>query len=94
MANKDLIFLKNAIRDAQGKKTRVWYSKGSYTERSGIPQSTITISAKDYGGVIPKQLKPINETDIMTDYFAKDKARIKKGSKYYKDVDKLLKKWG
>lgn len=90
---KDLTFLKNAIKDAQGKKTRVWYRQGGYTEISGIPQSTITISAKDYSGKIPRQLKPINETDIMTDYFAKDKARVKKGSKYFKQVEALLKKW-
>lgn len=93
MKKNNLTFLKNAIKDAQGKKTRVWYSQGNYTKQSGIPQSTITISAKDYGAMIPSQLRPKNESDIMTDYFAKDKARIKKGSKYFKDVEKLLKKW-
>lgn len=91
--NKDLTFLKNAIKDAQGKKTRVWYSQGNYTKISGIPESTITIYAKDYSGRIPKQLRPINESDIMTDYFATDTARVKKGNKYFKDIEKLLKKW-
>ena len=91
MAKEDLTFLKNAIKDAQGKKTRVWYSQGNYTKRSGLPEGTITIYAKDWSGKIPKQLQPKNDTDIMTDYFAKDKARIKPRSKYYNQVLKLLK---
>lgn len=91
--NKDLIFLKNAIKDAQGKKIRVWYNQGNYTRQSGLPQKTITIYAKDWHGRIPKQLRPENDTDVMTDYFAKDRARIKPKSKYFKQVEKLLKKW-
>jgi len=90
---KDLTFLKNAIKDIQGKKTRVWYSRGSYTKESGLPKGTITIYAKDWSGNIPKQLSPTNETDIMTDYFAKDRARIKPNNKYFKKINALLKKW-
>lgn len=95
MANKDLRFLKNAIKDLQtGKKTRVWYSQGNYTKESGLPKNTITIYAKDWDGKIPRQLKPENDTDIMTDYFAKDRARVKPSNKYFKEVEALLKKWG
>lgn len=90
---KDLKFLKNAIKDLQGKRHRVHYSQGNYTKESGLPQKTITIYAKDYGA-LPKQLKPVNESDLMTDYFEKDRARIKPNSKYFKEVEKLLKKWG
>lgn len=89
--NNDLKFLKHAIRSKSGKKTKVRYSQGIYTKESGLPKGTITIYAKDYGGILPKELKPINETDIMTDLFCKDIARVKPKSKYYKQVLKLLK---
>lgn len=91
--NKDLTFLKNAIKDKQGKKIRVHYSQGNYTKESGLPQNTITIYARDWSGKIPKELNPKNDTDLMTDYFAKDLARVKSTNKYFKEVEKLLKKW-
>jgi len=84
--NNDIRFLKNAIK-YNGKKARVWYSKG---ELVGFPKETITIYAKDYGHNLPKELNPINETDLMTDYFDKDRARIPPTSKYYKEVLKQL----
>lgn len=85
---KEIRFLKHAV--VKGKnRYRVRYSKGSYTKQSGLPEGTITIYAKDFGN-LPKELKPINETDSMTDYFEKDRARIKPKSKYYKKIEKLL----
>jgi len=89
MANKDLKFLKYAIKDKMGKKSKVWYSQG---ELYGYPKGTITVYAKEYGSQLPKELKLENDTDLMTDYFAKDRARITPKSKYYKEVLKLLKK--
>lgn len=83
---KDIQFLKNAIK-SDGKKSRVYYSKGSYTKESKLPKGTITIYAKDYGH-LPNALKPQNESDIMTDYFEKDRVRIKPSSKYYQKVNK------
>lgn len=73
----DLKFLKHAIKH-KGKRSRVWYSKGSYTKESGLPKGTITIYAKDYGMQLPKELNPENDSDIQTDLFMKDRARIKK----------------
>lgn len=90
MANKDLKFLKHSIRLKSGKKIRINYSQGSYTKESGLPKGTITIYAKDYGIQLPKKLRPENLTDIQTDYFEKDRARIKPKSKYFKEVLKQL----
>lgn len=58
-------------------KVKVWYSRGSVlvgTER----QDCVTIYAKDYND----RMTPVfgeavqNGTDMMTDYFEKDKVRI------------------
>ena len=83
-------FLKHAIKFGN-KKARVWYSKG---ELYGFPKGTVTIYARDYGSQLPDELSPQNQTDMMTDYFEKDRARIKPDSKYYKKLMKSLKKYG
>jgi len=90
--NKERIrFLKHAIK-SKGKRSRVWYSKGNYTKQSGLPKGTITVYAKDYGNQLPSELNVENDTDIQTDLFGKDRARIKPKTKYYKDVLKLIEK--
>jgi len=91
MAKERIRFLKHAIK-SKGKRSRVRYSKGNYTKASGLPEGTITIYAKDYGDQLPAELNVKNETDMQTDYFEKDRARIFPKSKYYKDVLKLIKK--
>lgn len=88
---KEIRFLQNFVK-FNGKKARVHYSKGSYTAASGLPQGTITIYAKDYGNQLPATLMPSNDTDFMTDYFDKDRARVKPKSKYYKAVEAALMK--
>jgi len=75
-------FFKNAIK-YDGKRIRVWYSKGRLTN---YPEGTITIYAKDYGSQLPIELKPENDTDSMTDYFDKDRARVEPESKYYNEI--------
>lgn len=87
----EIRFLTHAVVH-NGKKARVHYSQGSYTPESKIPKGTITIYAKDYGEQLPKELSPKNDTDIMTDYFNTDTARITPDNKYYKDVLKALNK--
>ena len=88
MVNKDLRFLKDAIKDKKGKRYKVHYSDG---ELYKFPKGTLTIYAKGLGK-LPKELSPVNETDLMTDYFEGDRARITPKSKYYKDTLKALKK--
>jgi len=87
----EIRFLQNAVVH-QGKKARVWYSKGNYTKESGLHPETISVRAKDYGSQLPAELKAQNFTDYQTDYFDKDTARITPDSKYYKDVLKALQK--
>jgi len=89
MMKKDLKFLKDAIKDAQGNRYKVHYSDG---ELHGFPKGTLTIYAKGSVGRLPKQLTPQNDTDLMTDYFEGDRARVLPRTKYYKDVLMALKK--
>ena len=79
-------FLKHAIKHNE-KRIKVRYSDGKLLHH---PKGTITIYAKEYGQQLPEELNPENETEIQTDYFDKDKARILPGSKYYEDVIKLV----
>jgi len=81
--NKDKIkFNKHGLK-INGKYIRAWYSEGKLID---APEGTITIYAKDYGNQLPKELKPLNYTDSQTDYFDKDKARIRPDNKYYKEI--------
>ena len=89
MVNKDLKFLKDAIKDAQGKRYKVHYSDG---ELHGFPKGTLTIYAQGSVGRLPKELSPQNDTDLMTDYFVGDRARVLPRSKYHKQVLEALKK--
>jgi len=82
-------FLRHGIK-FDGKRVGVWYSKGSYTKISKIPKGTITIYAKKYSDSLPKILRPKNEINIQTDYFAKDIARVRPTSKYYKQILKYV----
>lgn len=79
-------FLKKGIR-YNGKYIPVWYSDGPLY---GFPKGTITIYAREYGNQLPNELKPKNDTDLMTDYFAKDRARITPRNKYYKLVKRAM----
>lgn len=84
-------FLPHAIK-YDGKREKVHYWKGGYTKESGFPEETITVCARGYGNCLPRELSPKNETDLMTDYFDTDTARVTPSSPYYKDVLKALKK--
>ena len=80
-------FLKHAIK-YKGKRIRVWYSKGKLLHH---PEGTITIYAREYGSQLPPELNPQNDSDMRTDYFEKDRARILPNSKYYNEVKKFVK---
>lgn len=83
-------FLKKGIR-ANGKYFPAWYSEGPYTEQSGLPEGTITVYAKDILIGLPKELNPTNDSDMMTDYFEKDRARILPSSPLHKPAFAALK---
>lgn len=82
-------FLKKGIR-SNGLYIPVFYSKGSYTKESKLPKGTITVYSRKYGERLPAILRPINQSDMQTDYFEKDKARILPRSKFYKRVSKFV----
>jgi len=79
--------LKNGIR-VNGTYHRARYSIG---ELKNYPKGTITVYAKSYADGLPSELNPKNESDSITDYHEKDKARITPGSKYYNDFLKHIK---
>ena len=76
-------FLYNGIK-VDGKLYRAWYWKA--TSRN-MPEGTITISAKDYISFpeIPG-LRAINNTDLMTDYFDKDRIHVTPENPWYPQV--------
>lgn len=76
-------FMYNGIK-VNGKLYRAWYSLGGYRN---MPEGTITIYAKDYN-IFPRVegLQIENNTDYMTDYFEKDRIRVKPDNKWYPQV--------
>lgn len=85
-------FMWNGIK-VDGELYRAHYSMGHYTIKSGLPQDTITVYAKDYTS-FPKieGLTIINESDSMTDYFEKDRIRILPDNKYYAEAKRAYEK--
>lgn len=60
--------LKHGIK-VNGKYIKCGYSMGPYIN---LPENVITV----YGWDLPAELSPQNDSDSMTDYFEKDRARI------------------
>lgn len=79
--------LKHGIK-VNGKYIKAGYTIGCYTPESGIPQDTITV----YGWNLPVELSPQNDSDSMTDYFEKDRARIFSDHPLYSDFLKQIKR--
>lgn len=82
-------FLKKGVKE-NGEYYPAWYSQGGYTKESGLPEGTITVYAKTYKG-LPKGLEPKNNSDLMTDYFEKSRARILPNSPNFKAALTVLK---
>lgn len=76
--------LKHGIK-VNGKYIKCGYRIGSYTPESGIPDGTITVYSGDYGSSLPIELNPESNSDSMTDYFERDRARIYSNHPLYKD---------
>lgn len=81
---KNVKFMYNGIK-VDGKLYKGWYSLGGYRD---MPEGTITIYAKEYGDHFPTidGLQIENNTDIMTDYFEKDRIRVTPDNKWYHQV--------
>lgn len=72
--------LKHGLR-VDGKYIPCRYDIGTMRDKA-----TISIYARDYGHQLPEELKPENDTDMMTDYFEKDRARINPDHPLYTDL--------
>ena len=79
----EIKFMHNGIK-INGKLYCCFYQKGGYTEQSKLPREAITIYSKSYER-IPKNmgLNVINETDLQTDYFEKDRILILPDCEHY-----------
>ena len=88
-----LKFFYNGIKANGGKLQKAHYSKGNLVswamEKYGFDEDTITIYARGYmrfSTEIQDAFTVENDTDIMTDYFEKDRIRVKKGHPLYAQV--------
>ena len=67
------------VTDDQGHKARVFYS--TCTPPKGKPY--VTLYAKNYGESLAFLPRCENDSDVMTDYFEKDRVRIYEGDELY-----------
>lgn len=88
-----LKFFYNGIKANGGKLQKAHYSKGSFTPEAmakyGYDRETITIYAREYTGFsadVRALLTVENNSDLMTDYFEKDRIRVKKDHPLYAQV--------
>ena len=80
-------FMWNGIK-IDGKLYRCHYSDGKLINH---PDGTLTIYRKDYGQMPQVEgLNVQNDTDMMTDYFERDRIRIDHNNKFYNDVKNAL----
>lgn len=82
-------FVWNGIRDTEtGKLTKCWYSKGNHIDGDEI----ISIYCDSYEEMpIIEGITVINESDIMTDYFEKDRAEIYPDNINYEEINNAWK---
>ena len=81
-----LKFYYNGIKDDGGKLQTCWYSDGKLIN---FPEGTITIYKRDYGHFsagIAAAFAVENDSDLMTDYFEKDRIRVKPDHPLYQQV--------
>ena len=69
-------FGKKGLRDASGRYYPAWYSVGRMIDGT----VSLTIYAKSILIGLPRELNVINDTEIMTDCFEKDRVRFAEGS--------------
>ncbi len=85
-----LKFFWNGIKDNGGNLQRAHYSNGKLINS---PAGTITIYSKEYSAFsagIREAFKVHNDTDIITDYFEKDRIRVEPTHPLYNKVREAL----
>lgn len=82
----EIKLLKKGIK-VNGKYYPAWYSSCANNINGN---ATIYLRTYDRLPVgFYNQFEIVNDSDIMTDYFEKDKIRIKRGSKFFDQVEAL-----
>jgi hypothetical protein len=69
-------FLKKGVKDSAGNYYPCHYSLARLIDG----RTAITLYAKSYSKGLPRELQPINDSDMQTDYFEKDKVRFYEGT--------------
>lgn len=87
-----ICFYWNGIKDAKGGKLqRAHYSAGPL---HNFPEGTISIYARDYSGFsakVAEALEVKNDSDYASDYFDKDRIRVRPDHALYAAVAEALK---
>lgn len=81
-----LKFYWNGIKGENGKLQRCFYSSGALLHH---PEGTITIYSRDYSHFtkdINDAFEVENDSDLMTDYFEKDRIRVLPSHPLYNQV--------
>jgi hypothetical protein len=93
ISSPTLKFFYNGIKANGGKLQKAHFSKGNLVawamEKYGFDSETITIYAREYTGFsaeVKEAFTVENDTDTMTDYFEKDRIRVKKDHPLYAQV--------
>lgn len=73
-------YMYNGIK-IDGELYKGWWSKGPWTKESKLPDGTITFYADGYKSIPLPGV--VNESDMMTDYFEKDRIRFTPGHPNY-----------
>jgi hypothetical protein len=80
-------FLQHGVRSlATGKVHPCWYSPTTLIDGTVC----VTLYAKSILKGLPAELKPINGSDVMTDYFESDHVRFVEGTAEYALLMKLI----
>jgi hypothetical protein len=79
-------FLQHGVKDAAGKFYPCWYSHTTLIDG----KVAVTLYAKSILTGLPAELRPINNSDMMTDYFENDHVRFFEGSAEYEQLVQLI----
>ncbi len=80
-------FLQHGVKSlVSGKVYPCWYSHTTLVDSTVC----VTLYAKSVLTGLPKELNPINNSDLMTDYFDNDHVRFNEGTAEYAQLVELI----
>jgi hypothetical protein len=90
-----LKFFYNGVKTSSGRLEKAHYGAGPYTPESGLSDDTITITAREYMRFSPEiqaAFVVVNHTDTMSDFFDKDRIRVRPSHALYPEVAQQAKR--